>query len=95
MISSLAKTAGLAACSALFAFSLTADYPSPFDFHLTFIVMAMGMLVVCVLGWNEIKVDVVDSPDTSIAGTDDTVEDGANKPKENLVVQKQSNSQGS
>lgn len=41
--------------SVLFAASINHDNPVPFDFHLVFLVMAILMVLVLVVGWHSIK----------------------------------------
>lgn len=64
-IGNLARVLGPAVCSAVFAASINVDYHFPLDAHLTFMLMASGMLIVALGGWNSIAIDGVDRPQMS------------------------------
>ncbi|CAN0438804.1 unnamed protein product, partial [Scytosiphon promiscuus] len=46
MVGSLAKAAGPTAASTIFAWSIHRRRPFPFDYHLIFYLLALGMVVV-------------------------------------------------
>ena len=51
-LGSLAKAAGPTAASTVFAWSIHRHHPFPFDHHLIFSLMALGMVVVTAASWN-------------------------------------------
>ena len=57
-ISSIGTAAGPIVCSVLFAFSIAAERPFPFDVHLVWYTAAILRLVVGLLGWNTIRDDL-------------------------------------
>lgn len=54
MIGSIGMAAGPSVCSAVFAASISRDHAFPFNNHLVFILMSVGIVVVAVVGWNVI-----------------------------------------
>ena len=44
-------------CSALFAFSIDGRHAYPFNYHLTFYLLAFSRLAAACMGWNEITND--------------------------------------
>ena len=62
-LGSLAKAAGPTVSSTAFAWSINGRHPFPFDRHLTFCLLALGMVVVTVMSWN-----VVVSPEKKVSG---------------------------
>ena len=58
MISSIAMAAGPIVCSVIFAFSIDAERPFPFDVHLIWYIAAILRFVVGILGWNTIRDDL-------------------------------------
>lgn len=56
-IGSLAKAAGPTALSITFAWSINRPRPFPFDYHLAFYLLALGMLVVAFASWDVVSLD--------------------------------------
>lgn len=55
MAASLGKAFAPFTCAPLFAWSIDRNSFTPFGAHFCFIVLALGMLVVSITGWNSIK----------------------------------------
>ncbi|CAN0085422.1 unnamed protein product [Ascophyllum nodosum] len=58
MINSIGMAAGPIVCSVIFAFSVDAERPFPFDVHLMWYTAAILRFVVGILGWNTIRDDL-------------------------------------
>lgn len=68
-LGSLATATGPTVFSTIFAWSINRRHPFPFDHHLSFSLLALGMVVVSVASWNVVispvepePMDPADSP---------------------------------
>lgn len=52
--SSLGRALAPFACAPLFAWSINADHSFPFGPHLSFILLALGMLALSIIGWKRV-----------------------------------------
>lgn len=55
--SSLGRALAPFTCAPLFAWSINADHPFPFVPHLSFILLALGMLALSITGWKRVGRD--------------------------------------
>lgn len=73
MVGSIAKAAGPAVCSAVFAASTNSGWAFPLDFHLVFLFITFGILVLTVVGWNSVTVEHLKSGSTPEKSNTDEV----------------------
>ena len=82
-LGSLAKAAGPTAASTVFAWSIHRRRPFPFDYHLIFYLLALGMVVVTVVSWNVVISPVEPEPKGTPAAPRAVAEEA---PEEGIVI---------